>query len=141
MVVIPSSRSAVRVDLSARPVRQHWLMSSQLASKRLPPSLFEVRTRTGSRAYTTPTYRVLNERSGPLWERVRTTLDEWFARVPPHARAQIRERFASDKEIVHHGALWELYLHEAFVRLGYDVDLDVGRDSETTSRPPRSTRR
>ena len=68
-------------------------------------------------------------------------LDQWFARLPAHAQPQIRERFASDAEIVHLGALWELYLHEAFLRLGFDVDLDVGRDGEARRRPDLLVRR
>jgi hypothetical protein len=101
-----------------------------------PPSLFEVRTRTGSVAYTTPTYKVLDERSGPLWDAVRATLDYWFVRLPLPARDQIRSRFASSKEIVHLGAFWELYLHEAFLRLGFDIDVDIGRDAEEGRRRP-----
>jgi hypothetical protein len=78
---------------------------------------------------------VLNERTGLLWERVRRTLDGWFVRLPSGARAQIRDRFASSKDVVHKGAFWELYLHEVFLRLGFEVDVDIGRDDIGGRRP------
>lgn len=78
---------------------------------------------------------MLDERTGPLGDAVRTTLDSWFVRLPADARLQIRERFTSDDGIVHLGAFWELYLHEAFLRLGFSVDVDIGRDAGEGRRP------
>jgi hypothetical protein len=71
----------------------------------LRPAAIAVR---GSRPYRSDgvhdaTYRVLDERGGPLWNAVRATLERWFARLPLEAGQ-------------HLGAFWELYLHEALMR-------------------------
>jgi hypothetical protein len=51
------------------------------------------------------------------------------------AQASIRARFISPDPGHHLGALLELYLHEAFLRLEYDIDLDVGGEDPELRRP------
>jgi hypothetical protein len=65
----------------------------------------------------------------------RVLLDRWYSQLPVEARASIRVRFANADPGHHLGALWELYLHETFRRLGYEVDLDIGREDPDHPRP------
>jgi hypothetical protein len=65
----------------------------------------------------------LNRVNTPFWEEVRQTLEAWFGRYPAAERDDLRRRFRSKIEGQHRAAWWELYLHELFMRLGYDVEL------------------
>lgn len=73
-------------------------------------------------------YQRLDRAIGEIPDRVRGLMDEWYARLPEHSRAEIRQRFTETSTGAHLGAFWELYLHESGCRLGFDVDIDVGRD-------------
>lgn len=73
-------------------------------------------------------YEHLDRAVGEIPDRVRRVSDAWYARLPHHARPEIRQRFTAKRTGVHLGAFWELYLHEAAWRLRFEVDLDVGRD-------------
>jgi hypothetical protein len=74
-------------------------------------------------------YERLDRAVGEIPDRVRRLMDAWYARLPDHARSEIRQRFTQKTMGAHLGAFWELCLHEAGCRLGYEVDIDVGRDS------------
>ncbi|HEY3805269.1 MAG TPA: hypothetical protein VGL61_21825 [Kofleriaceae bacterium] len=52
---------------------------------------------------------------------LRDVLESWFARYPGELRAHLRGRLFSSRESEQQSAWWELYLHETFVRAGYDV--------------------
>jgi hypothetical protein len=73
-------------------------------------------------------YQRLDRKRGEIADRVRGLMDEWYARLPEHSRAEILQRFAEKSRGAHLGAFWEMYLHEAANRLGFDVDFDVGRN-------------
>lgn len=92
------------------------------------PTLFSVRDRTdaGPRAHQEPAYAFLDRAAGPHWQRVRATLDGWFAQLPPAARADVRNRFAQDAELDHAGAFWELWVHEAHRRRGFEIAVNIG---------------
>jgi hypothetical protein len=100
-------------------------------------SLFSpgVRTRTRPQAYSESEYAFLNDCAWLACERARSELDEWYLRLPEHARASIRTRFRNTSRGHHLGALIELYLHESFRRLGFEIDLDVGRENARRPRP------
>jgi hypothetical protein len=103
-----------------------------MAVAALPPrSLFSARERTDERprAHGEPSYAFLDRAAGPRWERVRRALDAWFLRLPEPARRDLRNRFALTTELDHLGAFWELWLHEAHRRLGYEVAVHVGVDA------------
>lgn len=87
-----------------------------------------MRTRTDSspRAHQEPAYAFLDRAAGARWERLRAELDGWFARLPAAARADLRNRFAHDAELDHAGAFWELWVHEAHRRRGFDVTVNIG---------------
>jgi hypothetical protein len=73
-------------------------------------------------------YERLDRAMDEIPVRVRGLMDAWYARLPDHARSEIRQRFTEKTMGAHLGAFWELYLHEAGCRLGCEVDIDVGRD-------------
>jgi hypothetical protein len=103
-----------------------------MAVSALPPrSLFSARERADDRprAHGEPSYAFLDRAAGPRWERVRTALDGWFLRLPEAARRDLRNRFALTTELDHLGAFWELWLHEAHRRLGFDLTVHVGVDA------------
>lgn len=60
---------------------------------------------------------------------MRSELDGWFARLPVAARADLRNRFAQDAELDHAGAFWELWVHEAHRRRGFDVTVNIGTEA------------
>jgi hypothetical protein len=92
------------------------------------PTLFSVRDRTDGRprAHQEPAYAFLDRAAGARWERVRRELDGWFTRLPTAARADLRNRFAQPAELDHAGAFWELWVHEAHRRRGFEVTVNIG---------------
>jgi len=84
------------------------------------------RTDGSSRAHQEPAYAFLDRAAGARWEGVRAELDGWFARLPAAARAELRNRFAQDGELDHAGAFWELWVHEAHRRRGFEVTVNIG---------------
>jgi hypothetical protein len=70
-----------------------------------------------------------------MCERARSELDEWYLQLPEYSRASIGTRFRNASLGHHRGALLELYLHESFRRLGFEIDLDVGRENAACPRP------
>ncbi|MFI4991431.1 MAG: hypothetical protein ACHQHO_11030 [Solirubrobacterales bacterium] len=78
--------------------------------------------------WTLSEYQRLDQDERPLADHVRRLMDEWYGRLPAHARREIRQRFAAASSGAHLGAFWEMYLHETTGRLELDVDVDVGRD-------------
>jgi hypothetical protein len=87
-----------------------------------------VRERTDAtpRSHQEPAYAFLDRAAGACWARVRAELDGWFARLPAAARADLRNRFAQHGELDHAGAFWELWVHEAHRRRGFEVTVNIG---------------
>ncbi len=69
-------------------------------------------------AYTEDSYGFLNRVAGDVWQRIRETLEEWFAAYPREHAADLRGRFRSRRPGAHEGAWWELYLYRLFLRMG-----------------------
>jgi hypothetical protein len=94
-------------------------------------SLFSARARTdGSpRAHGEPSYAFLDRAAGPRWQLVRDALDGWFAALPEPARRDLRNRFALTSELDHMGALWELWVHAAHRRAGFELTVHIGTDA------------
>jgi len=90
-----------------------------------------VRDRTDGRprAHQEAAYAFLDRAAGARWERVRAELDGWFARLPAPARADLRNRFAQADALDHAGAFWELWVHEAHRRRGFEVTVNIGREA------------
>jgi hypothetical protein len=68
-------------------------------------------------------FAFLNRVDTPFWKAVRTLLEEWFERYPDSHRAELRDAYRSPLAGRHFGAWWELYLHELFLRLGYEIEV------------------
>jgi hypothetical protein len=114
----------------AQPV-QDIARGKAISSTLHEPTLFSVRERTDEcpRAHQEAAYAFLDRAAGARWERIRRELDGWFACLPALARADLRNRFVQDAELDHAGAFWELWVHEAHRRRGFDVTVNIGREA------------
>jgi hypothetical protein len=68
-------------------------------------------------------YTFLNSAAGESWQRVRDLLTEWLSHYPAEDRPTLITRFRRSDRRGFLGAFWELYLHELFRRLGFDIVL------------------
>lgn len=66
-------------------------------------------------------FTFLNRSARPYFAEVRRMLQEWFARYPEEHALELRGNFRSRLPGQHWAAWWELYLHELFTRLGYEL--------------------
>jgi len=70
-------------------------------------------------------YSFLDRVGDPVFERIRQVLNAWFARYealqPAKAANDLAARLRSKEPLQFDAAFWELYLHEAHVRLGFEV--------------------
>ena len=64
-----------------------------------------------------------NRSQSSFMQKAREQLEQWFKRYPSN-RSSLRSRFRSKKDANHDGALFELFLHELFLRLGLTVEVD-----------------
>jgi hypothetical protein len=89
------------------------------------PTLFDGfrRTDPAPRYEMEDSFTFLNRVSTPYWEQIRKLLEGWFNHYPEDGRTALRAAFRSSLKGHHIGAWWELYLHELFLRLGYQVSL------------------
>lgn len=76
----------------------------------------------------------LDRVAGSYWDQVRDLVEDWFARLCPDARADVRGRLQSSDDRQSRGAFFELYLHECLLRMGYAVTCHPELDG--TSRRP-----
>lgn len=70
-----------------------------------------------------PLYTFLNRAAGDYWQSVRDVLTEWLSHYPEEERPTLISRFRRTDRRGFLGAFWELYLHEVFRRLGFEVIL------------------
>jgi hypothetical protein len=68
-------------------------------------------------------FTFLNRVDTPFWAKVRQLLEEWFGHYPADHAGELRNAFRSRLPGSHWGAWWELYLHELFLRLGYELEI------------------
>lgn len=111
------------------------LMAQDLGT---PTSLFSLGPRREDHAVlpnTASAFQRLDQAGGPAADITRQTLEDWYLRLPEHARGPIARNFHDAALAVHLGAFWELYLHESALRLGFVVDVDIGREDPDRPRP------
>jgi hypothetical protein len=65
----------------------------------------------------------MNRVDTPYWAEVRQLLEDWFSHYPDSDRKDLRDAYRSRLSGQHLGAWWELYLHELFLRLGFEVEV------------------
>lgn len=68
-------------------------------------------------------FAFLNRVNTPFWDAVRGLLDEWFERYPDEHKGELRKAYRSSLDGRHFAAWWELYLHELFLRQGYEIEV------------------
>jgi hypothetical protein len=91
-------------------------------------SLFDdfVRADASPSAESEDYFTFLNGVDTPFWAEVRRVLDVWFSRYPGERAPALWEEFRSRRPQQQRAAFWELYLHELFLRLGYQVAVHPG---------------
>jgi hypothetical protein len=73
-------------------------------------------------------YSFLNRVDTPFWAQVRDLLESFFSRYPVEDSESLRRDFRARLPGRHYAAWWELYLHELFLRLGYEVTIHPAVD-------------
>jgi hypothetical protein len=68
------------------------------------------------------TFSFLDRVDDAAFDRVRRLVNSWFDRFPTESRDELRGRLRSGSDVDFSIAFWELYLHEAYSRLGYSVE-------------------
>ena len=87
-------------------------------------SLFEeLPGRPGPMSPSETWYGFMCRSSDPVFARIRSLIEKWFAQFPTkrHKDLKARIRSGDDRQFLH--AFWELYLYEMLSRLGYLVTL------------------
>jgi hypothetical protein len=75
----------------------------------------------GPRDHGEPQFAYLNRSARPQFEMARRRVDEWFSRLCPGLKGGVFQRLRSGDDQEFDAGFWELYLHELFTRLGYEI--------------------
>src|SRR5690242_15931820 len=62
---------------------------------------------------------------------IKDVLEQWFTHIPDAARNDLRQRFRSRNDPQHRAALFELFIHELFTRIGYSLELHPVTEGST----------
>jgi hypothetical protein len=81
-------------------------------------------------------FSYLNRSARTKAERIRQTLEMWFARYPRAEQADLRGRFRSGDDRQHHSAFFELLLHEVLQKIGCAVEIHPSVHGGETTRHP-----
>lgn len=85
-------------------------------------------------------YSFLNRVNTPYWVQVRHLLESFFSRYPIEHSESLKRDFSARLPGRHYAAWWELYLHELFLRLGYEITIHPALNG-TERRPDFGLRR
>ena len=98
--------------------------------------LFKQTTRTDEspKSCAESTYAHLDRSCRPEYERIRTLIEDWCARVPSLERNEFIQRITSGDDLAFHSTLLELYTHELLLSTGHDVRFHP-EPPDTTRRP------
>lgn len=65
------------------------------------------------------------DRSGrPRFDAARHRIDEWYSGLCDELKGEVRQGLRSEDDRRFDAAFWELYLHELFTRLGYEISCE-----------------
>ncbi|MGA7673189.1 MAG: hypothetical protein WBW04_22420 [Nitrolancea sp.] len=78
-----------------------------------------------------PLFTFLNGAAGSYWQAVRDLLSGWVAAYPAEDRPALISRFRRTDRRGFLGAFWELYVHELFRRLDFEIELHPSIDVVT----------
>jgi hypothetical protein len=67
-------------------------------------------------------FAFLNRSASRYFGYVRELMEEWFSHVPAEAQVELRGALRADDR-QSESAFWELYLHEAYLRSGYAIEI------------------
>ena len=67
-------------------------------------------------------FAFLNRSASRYFQHVRDLVEEWFSHLPEGAKNDLRGALRSDDR-QSDSAFWELYLHEAYLRSGYHIEV------------------
>jgi hypothetical protein len=67
-------------------------------------------------------YSYYRESERPGVASIRALLEEWFLEIPDAERLDLQQRFRSPIERQHRSAVFELFLHHVFLRLGFQLE-------------------
>ncbi len=89
-------------------------------------TVFDIGVRTGTPnwRYSDSQWTVLNTSSDPVVTECRELIERWFAALCSSHRGEVLAGLRNPSKQHFNGAFWELYLHEAFLRLGFTVRCD-----------------
>lgn len=92
------------------------------------------RTDLSRKLWSEPSFRFLDRSARPTAARVREKIEEWASHYPQSGVLEWRGNFRSSDDAQHHGAMFELLLHELLRRLGCTIELHPTLE-ETSRRP------
>jgi hypothetical protein len=88
--------------------------------------VFDSGTRTyqGPRDHGESQFTFLNRSGRPPFEAARRRIDDWYSRLCDGLKESVRQRLVSGEDRRFDAAFWELYLHELFTRLCYEISCE-----------------
>jgi hypothetical protein len=84
--------------------------------------------------YSESTFHFLNRAHGPVWERERGLIDEWWRDYPTTEQVEVRGRVREGGSVGFRSAFFELYLYQVLRRVSTDVECHPAMPN-TTRRP------
>jgi hypothetical protein len=91
--------------------------------RRLESVVFDNVSRSylGPREHGESQFAYLNRSARPQFQAARRRVDEWFSRLCPGLKGSVLRRLRSGDDQEFDAGFWELYLHELFTQLGYEI--------------------
>lgn len=93
------------------------------------------RTDENPSGHSEPAYTFYNRCAWPQVAKVREAHELWFSRYPEEHRADLKGRFVTDDDVQHYSSLFELVLHELFLKLGCNVVIHPDLNNGTGKHP------
>jgi hypothetical protein len=82
------------------------------------------RTYQGPREHGESQFAFLDRSGRPPFEAARRRIDDWYSRLCDGLKEGVRQRLRGEDDQHFDAAFWELYLHELFTRLGYEISCE-----------------